>query len=80
MPVNIMEGLNDAKALEMATKMGFEGPQATKAAESISGLYRVFMECDSTMVEINPFSELKDGRVIVCDAKVGFDDNAEFRH
>merc|ERR1712110_295093 len=32
------------------------------------------------MVEINPFAELKDGRVIVCDAKVGFDDNAEFRH
>jgi len=79
MPVNIMEGLNDAKAKEMATKMGFEGAQATKAAESISGLYRVFMECDATMVEINPFSELKDGRVIVCDAKVNFDDNAEFR-
>merc|ERR1719209_976230 len=59
--------------------MGFEGAQATKAAESILGLYKVFIECDSTMVEINPFSELKDGRVIVCDAKVNFDDNAEFR-
>jgi len=33
----------------------------------------------TTMVEINPFAELTDGRVIVCDAKVGFDDNAEFR-
>ena len=32
------------------------------------------------MVEINPFAELTDGRVIVCDAKVNFDDNAEFRH
>merc|ERR1711976_315079 len=37
------------------------------------------MGCDCTMVEINPFAELTDGRVIVCDAKVGFDDNAEFR-
>merc|ERR1739838_10598 len=41
--------------------------------------YKVFIECDCTMVEINPFAELTDGRVIVCDAKVGFDDNAEFR-
>merc|ERR1719364_342655 len=31
------------------------------------------------MLEINPFAEIKDGRVIVCDAKVNFDDNAEFR-
>merc|ERR1719437_9508 len=59
--------------------MGFAGAQADSAAKSISSLYRVFIECDCTMVEINPFSELTDGRVIVCDAKVGFDDNADFR-
>merc|ERR1719442_354788 len=59
--------------------MGFQGPQATSAAVSINALYKVFIECDCTMVEINPFAELTDGRVIVCDAKVGFDDNAEFR-
>merc|ERR1712107_325975 len=39
----------------------------------------VFVECDCTMVEINPLATLKDGRVLVCDSKVGFDDNAEFR-
>merc|ERR1719378_1565992 len=59
--------------------MGFTGELADKAAVSIESLYKVFIECDCTMVEINPFAELKDGRVIVCDAKVGFDDNAEFR-
>jgi succinyl-CoA synthetase beta subunit len=79
MPVDIMDGISEAMALEMANKMGFEGAQATNASASISALYKVFMECDCTMVEINPFAELKDGRVIVCDAKVGFDDNAEFR-
>merc|ERR1712154_84453 len=52
---------------------------AASAAKSIESLYKVFMDCDCTMVEINPFAELTDGRVIVCDAKVGFDDNAEFR-
>jgi len=78
-PVDIMEGISQAQALEMATQMGFAGEQATSAAKSISNLYKVFIECDCTMVEINPFAELTDGRVIVCDAKVGFDDNAEFR-
>lgn len=79
LPVDIMEGISPAQAQEMAGKMGFEGEQAKKAAKSIESLYKVFIECDCTMVEINPFAELTDGRVIVCDAKVGFDDNAEFR-
>merc|ERR1719445_2522495 len=78
-PVDILEGITSAQAQEMAEKMGFTGAQADSAAKSIASLYKVFVECDCTMVEINPFAELTDGRVIVCDAKVGFDDNAEFR-
>ena len=78
-PVDIMQGITDGQAREMADKMGFSGDQASQAAQSIASLYKVFIECACTMVEINPFSELSDGRVIVCDAKVGFDDNAEFR-
>merc|ERR1712226_729680 len=75
-----MKGMNESQAKEMAVSMGFEGDQSDYAAKSILGLYKVFIECDCTMVEINPFAELSDGRVIVCDAKVGFDDNAGFRH
>merc|ERR1719436_1899505 len=74
-----MEGLSSEQAIEMARNMGFEGAQADAAAKSIASLYKVFIDCDCTMVEINPFAELTDGRVIVCDAKVGFDDNADFR-
>lgn len=80
MPVDIMKGMSNEAANDMASKMGFEGAQVELAAKSILGLYRIFIECDCTMVEINPFAELSDGRVIVCDAKVGFDDNAFFRH
>mmetsp|Transcript_53164 Transcript_53164/g.116415 ORF Transcript_53164/g.116415 Transcript_53164/m.116415 type:complete len:427 (+) Transcript_53164:91-1371(+) len=78
-PVDIMDGLSTDKAMDMATQMGFSGEQAKSACKSIENLYKVFVDCDCTMVEINPFAELVDGRVIVCDAKVGFDDNAEFR-
>merc|ERR1712078_647255 len=59
--------------------MGFSGAQNKDAAELIHNLYKVFIECDCTMLEINPLASLSDGRVMVCDSKVGFDDNAEFR-
>merc|ERR1711862_572981 len=45
----------------------------------IANLYKVFVACDCTMLEINPLATLADGRVLVCDSKVGFDDNAAFR-
>merc|ERR1711976_759183 len=53
--------------------------QNKDAAELIHNLYKVFVKCDCTMLEINPLASLSDGRVMVCDSKVGFDDNAEFR-
>merc|ERR1712045_1021976 len=49
------------------------------ASTLITNLYKVFVSCDCTMLEINPLATLKDGRVLVCDSKVGFDDNAEYR-
>merc|ERR1719188_1851847 len=64
----------------MAGEMGYAGAQQKDAATLIANLYKVFIECDCTMLEINPLAQLQDGRVLVCDAKVNFDDNAEFRH
>jgi len=76
MPVDIMEGMTPALAKKMATEMGLDKPDA---ADLIANLYKVFIERDCTMLEINPLAELDDGRTLVCDSKVGFDDNAEFR-
>merc|ERR1719420_2432540 len=74
-----MAGITDEQASSMATQMGYSGDQNKEAAALISNLYKVFIGCDCTMLEINPLATLKDGRVLVCDSKVGFDDNAEFR-
>merc|ERR1712185_475601 len=49
------------------------------ATDVIKGLYQTFTDCDCTMVEINPLAELDDSWVVVCDAKVNFDDNASYR-
>eukprot|EP00928_Gymnodinium_smaydae_P036950 TRINITY_DN2573_c0_g1_i1.p1 TRINITY_DN2573_c0_g1~~TRINITY_DN2573_c0_g1_i1.p1 ORF type:complete len:427 (-),score=132.97 TRINITY_DN2573_c0_g1_i1:111-1391(-) len=79
MPVDIISGITSEMATKMATDMGYKGDQIKAAAELICNLYNVFIECDCTMLEINPLATLEDGRVLVCDSKVGFDDNAEFR-
>merc|ERR1711957_1021194 len=39
----------------------------------------MFLACDCTQIEVNPLAETHDGEVVVCDAKVNFDDNAKFR-
>merc|ERR1719188_25170 len=79
MPVDIMAGLSADQAKSMADQMGFTGAQNKGAEELIHNLYKCFIECDCTMLEINPLASLSDGRVLVCDSKVGFDDNADFR-
>merc|ERR1712176_389465 len=79
MPVDIMTGITDEVASSMATQMGYTASQQKEAGTLIANLYKVFIGCDCTMLEINPLATLKDGRVLVCDSKVGFDDNASFR-
>merc|ERR1719482_118823 len=78
-PVDIMDGISSEVATKMAKEMGYTDAQQKDAATLIANLYKVFIECDCTMLEFNPLATLKDGRVLVCDAKVNFDDNAEFR-
>jgi len=78
-PVDIMLGITEADCTKMATEMGYTGPQLKEASTLIANLYNVFISCDCTMLEINPLATLADGRVLVCDSKVGFDDNADFR-
>ncbi|KPP76392.1 Succinyl-CoA ligase-like [Scleropages formosus] len=50
-----------------------------KAADQIKKLYDLFLKVDATQVEVNPLGETPEGRVVCFDAKINFDDNAEFR-
>jgi len=51
-----------------------------QAADFVKKLYKVFMDNDCTLAEINPLAITADGNLIAADAKVDMDDNAEFRH
>jgi succinyl-CoA synthetase beta subunit len=77
--IDIHKGVTDDIARKIATDLGFS-PQCIEDAKStIQKLYKVFMEKDATQIEINPLSETSDHQVLAMDAKLGFDDNAEFR-
>src|SRR2546421_148186 len=43
-------------------------------------VWQTFVDEDATLIEVNPLAKVKDGRVLLLDAKVTFDDNATFRH
>jgi len=45
----------------------------------MENLYKMFVKTDAVQIEINPFAELDNGDVYCVDAKLGFDDNAQFR-
>lgn len=50
-----------------------------QAADQVKKMYHFFLDVDATQVEINPFGETPQGDVVCFDAKISFDDNAEFR-
>uniref|UniRef100_A0A8C5R574 Succinate--CoA ligase [GDP-forming] subunit beta, mitochondrial n=1 Tax=Leptobrachium leishanense TaxID=445787 RepID=A0A8C5R574_9ANUR len=77
--IDIFEGIKDSQALRMADNLGFKGPLRQQAADQIKKLYELFLKVDATQVEVNPFGETPEGQVVCFDAKINFDDNAEFR-
>jgi len=73
-------GFQPYQARRLAFKLGLEPAQVGEAVKFMMGLYRAFMETDSSLMEINPFIVTKDGKLAALDCKINFDDNAMFRH
>ncbi|MCD7780104.1 MAG: ADP-forming succinate--CoA ligase subunit beta [Candidatus Gastranaerophilales bacterium] len=61
-------------------KLGFNTDITNKICETAKNLYKLAIEKDCSLVEINPLVITKSGEVIALDAKINFDDNALFRH
>lgn len=79
-PIDIMEGIQAHQTEKIAKLLGFEGPAIKDAQVQMTNLYNLFIGCDATQVEINPLVVTNDGLVYCVDAKIGFDDNASYRH
>ena len=72
-------GMQQFQARELAFGLGLPAAQVNQTVAAILGAYRAFRDLDATMVEVNPLVLTKDGRVLVLDVKMSFDDNALFR-
>ncbi len=73
-------GLLDFQAREMAFSLGLEPTQISPAVKLITGCYRAMRDLDANMIEINPLIVTGgSGKLMIMDAKMGFDDNALFR-
>jgi succinyl-CoA synthetase beta subunit len=77
--VDIHKGVTDEMATEIAEQLGFSPQCIDQAKDTIQKLYKIFMDKDATQIEINPLSETSDHQVLCMDAKLNFDDNADFR-
>lgn len=78
--IDAIQGIDLAKALEIAKAGGFSDEIAAKVAPVFVKLYDVFVAEDATLVEVNPLILSKSGEIIALDGKVSLDENAEFRH
>jgi succinyl-CoA synthetase beta subunit len=64
----------------VAQALGLTGDLAQQAVALLPKLYEAFVAKDMSLLEINPLVVTKAGRLLCLDAKVGFDDNALYRH
>ena len=79
-PIDPVYGLWPYQARDLAIRIGVPPALVRPAADVITRLYRVFVENDCTLAEINPLAVTQDDRIVVIDAKLDVDDDALFRH
>jgi succinyl-CoA synthetase beta subunit len=78
--INPAVGLEPYQARKLAFSLGLKPSQINEAVKFMTGLYKVFIETDASLLEINPFITTKDDKLFALDCKINFDDNAIFRH
>jgi succinyl-CoA synthetase beta subunit len=64
---------------DLAFQLGLQGKQVNQFASIFLNLARMFVECDLSLLEINPLVVTKEGAVHCLDAKIGVDGNALYR-
>jgi len=73
------QGIDKAKALEIAKSGQFPADVQEQVAEVLIKLWAAFVAEDATLMEINPLVKTQDGKVVALDGKVTLDENAGFR-
>ncbi|MFV0292461.1 MAG: ADP-forming succinate--CoA ligase subunit beta [Paracoccus sp. (in: a-proteobacteria)] len=78
--VDPASGLSDFHGRRVAFALGLSGQQVKQCVKLVKDLYRLFLDKDMEMLEINPLIVTTEGNLKALDAKMGFDNNALYRH
>jgi len=78
--VDPITGLGDWQSRKIAFGLGLEGNQIKHCMKFMKSLYKLFVELDCSIVEINPLVVSSDDEIIALDAKINFDSSGLFRH
>ncbi|MBE9515020.1 MAG: ADP-forming succinate--CoA ligase subunit beta [Chloroflexi bacterium] len=73
-------GFQPFQGRELAYGMNLDGGQVAEATRLMTNLYKLFLEKDCSLAEINPLGITAEGKLLALDAKLNFDDNALYRH
>jgi succinyl-CoA synthetase beta subunit len=78
--IDPVTGLQPHHGRGIAFGLGLKGKQVGSAVKFLQAMYKVVLDLDASMVEINPLVVTSSGEVLALDAKMNFDDNALYRH
>ena len=73
-------GVDEEKARAIVAEAAFPEALRDQAVQMVLALWKVFVEEDATLVEVNPLARLAGDKLEALDGKVSLDDNADFRH
>ncbi len=79
-PIDPGAGVDEEKAKAIVAEAGFPEALVDQAVQTVLTLWKVFVEEDATLVEVNPLARLAGDKLEALDGKVSLDENAEFRH
>jgi succinyl-CoA synthetase beta subunit len=79
-PIDPLCGFYPFQARQIAKKIGYNGSALSELGRIFERLYRIGMEYDAELIEMNPLVETVDGKFVAADARIIIDDNALFRH
>ncbi|KAF3785878.1 Succinyl-CoA ligase ADP-forming subunit beta [Nymphaea thermarum] len=78
-PIDVFKGITDEDAAKVVDGLSPKLADRNASIEQVKKLYKLFCECDCTLLEVNPMAETSEGQLVAADAKLNFDDNAAFR-
>ena len=78
--VDYVQGLQPYQCRKVGFAMGLSMKQVGQLTKIMTGVYKLFMDKDMALIELNPLAVVASGDLMALDGKLNSDDNAEFRH